>query len=93
MSEEYRKLEPSEKHACFVGSGECFIPAAFATDNGEGKEVFMCPMHRVEMEDMEKRFAKLPPALLAKLEDAVAEQLAKQAGQPPALPKWPPPKL
>lgn len=59
MNYPYRILHPSEHHPCFVGSGECLIPATHATDDGTGTEVFMCAFHREEFEIMEKRVAKL----------------------------------
>jgi hypothetical protein len=74
----YRPLKPSEHHACFVGSGECIIPAAFATDDGAGVEVYVCALHREHFEFWEGVFSQLSPGEFKKAEAAIMK-----AQQPP----------
>lgn len=77
----FRTLLPTEHHACFVGSGECYIPARYATDDGAGTEVFLCPLHREEFAATEKLFASLSPHKIEQLEAAVEEAHRQQKGQ------------
>jgi len=78
---EHRRLPPSEHHACYVGGGECYIPAAFVTDNGEGGVVYICPLHRKEMEKVENCFREIQmndPHKFEQLEAAIDQAYRKQ---------------
>lgn len=53
---------------CFVGSGECLIPAAFSTSDGSGGVCFVCPHHSEVFEAWEEIFSQLPQEKMNALE-------------------------
>lgn len=85
----YIPLKPNEHHACFVGNGECFIPASHKTDDGAGSVVYMCPLHREEMEQMDKVFKDIQlndPHKFEQLEAIIEEAHRKETEERKAQP-------
>lgn len=73
-----RKLRPHEKHACFVGSGECIRDAAFEMDDGCGNPVYICAHHKPEFDSFEKAINEADPEIVERFAEAV-EQAHKEA--------------
>lgn len=66
-----RVLNPGEAHACFVGSGECLINAAYEIDDGCGNPVYICIPHKLDFERMEKLIEAMSPEEVARFKAAV----------------------
>jgi len=68
-----RVLGPGEAHACFVGSGECLINAAYEIDDGTGNPIYICIPHKIEFEVIEKLVDKMSPEEVANFKKAIDE--------------------
>jgi hypothetical protein len=66
-----RVLKPGEAHGCFVGSGECNIPAVYEIDDGMGGREYICIPHMIEFEAVEKAVEAMSPEQVAKFQAAV----------------------
>lgn len=71
-----RVLHPGEAHACFVGSGECNINAAYEIDDDSGGKAYICIHHKLEFERIKKLINEMSPEEVAEFKDAIrkAEQ-------------------
>lgn len=77
MPKSFNELPAGSGKPCFVGSGECLIPAVFSTSDGAGGTVFVCAHHMEEFEAWEKVFSELSPHKMEQLEAAITEQERK----------------
>jgi hypothetical protein len=57
---------------CFVGSGECSVPASFEIDDGDGGKCYICAEHLKQFRALEA-YLSSHPEKHALLEKAIAE--------------------
>lgn len=71
---------------CFVGSGECDRPAAFAIDDGTGGVEYICAPHKEEFDAFEKLIeqrAKDDPEFMAEFGKLITQAEQNELNGPP----------